>query len=78
MNKFVKKNLHKITAPSLIIHSNNDQVSIRQNVDIIYTRIKSQVKQILEVKHASHNLFDTNQDTELIFHQILKFIEKNK
>ena len=78
MNKFVKKNLHKITAPSLIIHSNNDQVSIRKNVDIIYTRIKSQVKQILEVKHASHNLFDTNQDTELIFHQILKFIEKNK
>ena len=78
MNKIVRKNLYKITAPTFIIHSNSDQVSIRKNVDIVYAGIKSKVKQILEVENASHNVFDTNQDMELIFHQILKFLEKNK
>jgi len=77
MNLYVKKRLNKIKSPILIIHSKNDQVSIRDNVDIITESIQSQDKNILEVENAHHNVFDNNSDLELILSTVKKFI-KNK
>ena len=77
MNRYVKKRLNKIKCPILIIHSKNDQVSIRDNVDIITKSIASQDKNILEVENSHHNLFDNNPDIELIFSTTKEFI-KNK
>ena len=74
MNGVVKKELKKIKCPILIIHSKNDQVSIRENVEIIDNSIQSKDKNILDVKKAHHNLFDTNEDSELIFKTCEKFI----
>ena len=76
MNANVKKQLNKITCPILIIHSENDQVSIRDNVDIVTDLIQSKDKNILDIKNAHHNLFDINQDTELIFEAVNNFINK--
>lgn len=77
MNLYVKKRLNKIKSPILIIHSKNDQVSIRDNVDIITESIQSQDKNILEVENAHHNIFDNNSDLELILSTAKDFI-KNK
>ena len=77
MNGFVKKELKKIKCPILIIHSRNDQVSIRDNVDIITNSIQSKDKNILEVENAHHNVFDNNPDFELIISTSKEFI-KNK
>ena len=76
MNIYVKKKLQNINSPILIIHSYNDQVSIKDNVNIIMDSIRSQDKHILEVNKAPHNMFDNNQDLELIVSACKKFIEK--
>tara|TARA_Y100001970_G_scaffold103405_1_gene129743 strand:+ start:2688 stop:3443 length:756 start_codon:yes stop_codon:yes gene_type:complete len=75
MNIKVKKELPKIKSPILIIHSNNDQVSIKENVKIIKESIKSKEIKILEVDQAHHNVFDTNDDTPLIFETCINFIQ---
>ena len=75
MNVVVKNKLHKITSPILIIHSKNDQVSIRDNVEIIKESIQSKKIKILEVDKAHHNVFDTNEDSPLIFQTCVNFIQ---
>jgi len=77
MNGFIKKELKKIKCPILIIHSQNDQVSIRENVEIVYNSIQSKDKNILEVENAHHNLFDKNPDLKLIVSTSKEFIKNN-
>jgi len=76
MNIYVKKQLHKIKSPILIIHSKNDQVSIKDNVDIIQSSVESKIKEVLEVENAPHNLFHNNEDIELIFKYCREFINR--
>ena len=76
MNVFVKKKLYKITCPILIIHSHNDQVSIKDNINIINESINSTDKKLLEVNKAHHNLFDNNPDSELILKTCQEFIKQ--
>ena len=75
MNLYVKKELSKIKSPILIIHSQNDKVSIQDNVEIITRSIQSKDKNILDVENAHHNLFDENPDLELIFSSSKEFIK---
>ena len=75
MNKMVLKKLEGIKSPTLIMHSIKDKVSIRENVDIIKSKINSEHSEFLNLKHAHHNLFDTNQETKIINDRVLAFIE---
>ena len=77
LNKVVRKKLGNITAPTLIIHSLSDGLSIKKNVDIVVDSIKSHNKEVLLVKKAHHNLFDTNPDQKLIFNEVLQFLNSN-
>ena len=78
MNNVVLKKLKDIKSPILIIHSDHDNVSIRENVDIITSKISSKNQEILELEYAHHNMFDTNKDTPIINEKILKFIRTYK
>ena len=75
MNNLVLKKLKNIKCPILIIHSNNDKVSIKENVDVIASNIASDKQEILEVEYAHHNIFDTNKDTPVINKKIINFIK---
>ena len=75
MNNMVLKKLKDIKCPILIIHSNNDKVSIKENVDVIVSNIASDKQEILELEYAHHNMFDTNQDTPIINKKIINFIK---
>ena len=78
MNNMMLKKLQDVKSPILIMHSTNDQVSIRKNVDIVDSKISSQNKEILELNHAHHNIFDSNKDTAIINQKILTFIQTHK
>ena len=78
MNNLVLKRLKKVKSPLLIIHSENDQVSIRENVNIVNSMVSSTNKQLLEVEHAHHNIFDKNPDTPIINKKIIHFINQYK
>jgi esterase/lipase len=76
MNTLVRKNLMKVISPVLIVHSTNDQVSIKENIQIIQSKISSTDIKILEVNKAHHSVFDTSPDLEEIFAAVDKFIQK--
>ncbi|MAX09255.1 MAG: hypothetical protein CMG13_00110 [Candidatus Marinimicrobia bacterium] len=78
MIKIVKPLLPKIKTPGLIIHSNNDQMSLKNNLDILEDSIQSQYFNKLIVEKAHHNMFDENPDQEIIFSNILNFLNKFK
>ena len=73
--KVVISKIHKITQPILLIHSKNDKMSIKDNIEILKKSIKSKNKNVLIVDKAHHNLFDENPDQDLIFNTILNFIK---
>ena len=75
MNNFVKKTLKNVKSPTLIIHSQSDNVSIKDNVDIIKNNISSENVEILNIQYAHHNLFDENKDSDIIFSEIDKFLK---
>ncbi|MBI65358.1 MAG: hypothetical protein CMG64_03600 [Candidatus Marinimicrobia bacterium] len=74
MNKLVKRKMNNMNAPILIIHSNSDRTSVKENVNIIKNNISSQDKKVLIVNDAHHNMFDENVDQKLIFENVSDFI----
>ena len=78
MNKMVLKKLERIKSPTLIMHSIKDNVSIRENVDIIQSRINAEHQELLDLEYAHHNLFDTNEETPIINERVLAFINNYK
>ena len=73
--KVVMKKISKITIPTLIIHSNADRMSVKENLEIVKNAIKSKQKKILIVEKSHHNLFDENPDQTIIFKEVLSFIK---
>ena len=76
LNKYMFNKMEGVNCPSLIIHSKSDRLSLQENMNIIYNKINSTYKQKLLVDQSHHNLFDENPDQELIFNEILQFINK--
>ncbi len=66
--------MNNMNAPILIIHSNSDRTSVKENINIIKNNISSQDKKVLIVNDAHHNMFDENVDQELIFKNVNDFI----
>ena len=77
LNKLIKKKLKNVTCPTLVIHSNNDRLSLLENMDLVFDNIKSTKKKKMLVENAHHNLFDENNDQDVIFQKILKFLREN-
>ena len=76
MLKFIKPFFQNITVPVLLIHSERDKSSIKDNVIIVKTLIKSMESEIFIIKNAHHNLFDSNPDQKIVFDKVESFISK--
>ena len=73
--KVVMEKISEITIPTLIIHSNSDYMSSKENMNIVKNSIKSINKKILVVEKSHHNLFDANPNQSLIFKEVLNFFK---
>ena len=72
----VKKELSQVNCPALLIHAENDKLSLQSNVFLVYNSISSKIKEKLIIERASHNLFISNPDQDLIFQNITSFFNK--
>lgn len=70
----VRPELPKVKCPSLIIHSRRDHTITYNNLDFISKHISSPVKQTLTLKNSYH-VISVDQEKELIFGTIEKFLE---
>lgn len=72
----VKLNLHKISSPSLLIHSKIDQTALFENFEIVKQSLHNTNPETLIVNEAEHNLFDTDgNDKMIIFDTVDNFVQ---
>jgi len=71
------KELPKVTCPTLLIHSQMDILSLMKNYYLIKDNIKSKQISSLIVDNSPHTILDIGDDREMIFNNILSFINKN-
>mgnify|MGYP001568010587 CR=1 FL=1 len=78
--RIIKRYLHKVTSPCLIIHVEKDKVFTKESAFIINQRIKSENKKILmfdEEGNVNHNPF-YSKNHEYLYKIIGDFVDKNK
>ena len=76
LTNLVKKELPAVKCPALIAHSERDILSLQSNIALVYDNISSEYKEKLIVKNATHNMFVTNPDQDLIFKKIASFFKQ--
>ena len=76
MLKFITPFFKNIKVPVLLIHSERDRSSIKDNVLIVKKLIESIESEIFIIKNAHHNLFDKNPDQKRVFSKVESFIKE--
>jgi carboxylesterase len=72
--KSVKRNLHKVTAPTLIIHAVEDDVSSPRSADFVATHIGSAKVQKIML-HNSYHMITMDNERELVADETIKFFD---
>jgi esterase/lipase/1-acyl-sn-glycerol-3-phosphate acyltransferase len=72
-----ENNLHKISLPTLIIQSKKDPVVNPISGKIIFDKIKSQQKKLVEMDFENHVII-TSKNKELVFQEIINFFNQQK
>jgi len=78
LTNYVNSELSSITCPSLLIHSNVDQLTLKENIEFVYQKISSEQKEKFFIDNAPHNIFIPSPDRELIFEKIASFLEQSR
>ena len=72
--KSVKRNMHKVTAPALIIHALEDDVSTPRSADFVVTHIGStKVHKIM--LHDSYHMITMDNERELVADETIRFLD---
>ena len=72
--KSVKRNLHKVTAPALIIHAVEDDVSTPRSADYVTTHIGSATVHKVML-HNSYHMITMDNERELVADETIKFFD---
>jgi len=72
--KSVKRNLHKVTAPALVIHAMEDDVSTPRSADFVVNHIGSaKVQKIL--LHNSYHMITLDNEREQVANETIRFFD---
>jgi len=70
-------NLHKISCPTLVIQSNKDPVVNPISGKMIFDKIHSTAKKLIEVDFENHVII-TAKNKEMVFQEIINFFNQQK
>jgi carboxylesterase len=68
----VKKNLAKVTAPAIIIHAEEDDVSSPRNARFVHENIGSKIKELVML-HNSYHMVTVDNDREQVAKDTIRF-----
>lgn len=77
IGRFVSKNLHKISAPTLVCHSEIDDYVDIGNAKEVIEKISSKDKKLL-VLNDSYHLIVFDNERDLVFKTVIEFFERVK
>ncbi len=68
----VRKNMEKVEAPLLIIHSKEDDLTSTKSADFVYKKVSSKTKEMIILKDSYHLVLYDNEK-ELVFNKTWEF-----
>ena len=71
----VKEKVEKISAPTLVIHSKDDEYVLPYNAEFIFEKLTIKEKELMYIEKAGH-VITRDGDKEKVFNKISAFIEK--
>ncbi len=77
LQKQVRRNLHKVTQPTLVVVSEADQTVPVSSGSMIIKSISSQTKKLVVLSHASHTML-LDKDNQKIIDQAIEFVKMNR
>lgn len=78
LSNHINKNiLSKINCPTLLIHSKSDETSLINNYDLEKKYINNDIIESLIINESHHNIFDCDEEKDIIQMRILDFINSN-
>jgi carboxylesterase len=75
LTRNVRRSLHRITSPCLIMHAENDDIAHRRNGELVRDNVRGPVKMVL-LKNSYHMITIDNDRRELVSRSIT-FIQQN-
>ena len=75
LSSYVRKNLKLITAPVLLIHSKEDDLTSIKSANTVYKKISSADKELITLYDSYHMVLYDNEK-EFVFNKTLDFIDK--
>ena len=76
LTNIVRPILNQVTSPALIICSDRDLVSLRENFDIVFDNISTDIKEALVLKKSTHYIFTKHFEQQIVFNKILSFFQE--
>ena len=76
LTNHIKPELPSVTCPSLLIQSNVDQLTLKENIKFVYDSISSKKKEKFFLDEATHNIFTPSPERELIFEKVSSFLKQ--
>lgn len=74
ISKFVRKNVHKIKSPILLIHSKLDDLTSTKSADYIYKNVSSQTKEYIKLNDSYHLIMRDNEK-QFVFEKMINFFD---
>ncbi len=73
----VKKNLSKVTAPAIVIHAQEDDVSSPRNAHYVHQHLGSKTKELV-ILHNSYHMITVDNDREQVANDTIRFFADNR
>ena len=73
LSSYIRKNLYKVTTPTLLFHSKDDDLTSPKSAEIVYNKISSKDKEKIILYNSYHMIFYDNEK-EYVFEKIAEFI----
>ena len=73
LSKYIRKNLSDVTAPVLLFHSKDDDLTSLKSANIVFNKISSEDKEKIILYDSYHMIFYDNEK-EFVFNKIAEFM----
>lgn len=74
LSKHARKNMYKVKAPVLIIHSNEDDLTSIKSAKFVYNNISSEKKELIILDNSYHLVVYDN-DKDLVYNKSVDFLK---
>jgi len=72
LSKFARKNFYKVEAPTLIIHSDRDDITSPKGAYIVFNKINSKIREFIRLRNSFH-LIVLDNEKDFVFERTRDF-----